>query len=263
VSRQRALRERRRRRVHVDLGWVAAVHQQLRVRTDDLDGDGVLDLVTINDGTGFREHVLLGDGANGFVDATAELWPAEANPGNDDNMVAFLDYDSDGDADFLIGSLDGSDRLLVNDGTGHLTMRTDVFDGPPTAGTLGLAVADLNADHRLDVVMSQGEVPNHESERVYLGSAVAPDTAAPHIEGVVDLGGSLHARIHDSKSPTIASDWQEVVIEGNGQTIPMQWYGEYLWRADVPESGEYRVCATDAAGNQDCSALVAVEAGEV
>jgi len=225
----------------------------------DLDGDRFLDLVTVNDGTNFGEHVFVGDGQDGFVDATSELWPAEANPGSDDNVVVFLDYDSDGDADFLIGALDGADRLLVNDGSGHLTMRTDVLGGPPTAGTLGLAVADLNADGRLDVVMSQGEVTNHESERVYLGSTISPDSAAPHIEGVADVGGSLHARIHDNKSPSVASDWSEVVIEGDGHTIPMQWYGEYLWRANVTESGEYRVCATDIAGNQACSAPVAVE----
>ena len=29
-------------------------------------------------------------------------------------------YDSDGDADFLIGSLSGPDTVLINDGHGHL-----------------------------------------------------------------------------------------------------------------------------------------------
>jgi hypothetical protein len=37
----------------------------------------------------------------------------------------------------------------------------------------------------------------------------------------------------------------------------MRWSGEYLWRADwpadVPLSVEYRVCATDAAGNAACA----------
>ena len=79
------------------------------------------------------------------------------NVGEDDNVVAFLDFDSDGDADFLIGSLSGPDRLLVNDGKGRLSVALDVFDGPPTPGTLGLALADLDGDHRLDVVQAQGE----------------------------------------------------------------------------------------------------------
>ena len=224
----------------------------------DLDGDDFLDLVTINDGPSAAEHVLRGDRGGGFVDATPELWPSDANPGYDDNVVTILDHDSDGDADFLIGSLDGPDRLLVNDGSGQLTLTTAILDGDPTGGTLGLAVADLNADGRLDVVMAQGEVSSSEDERVYLGAAILPDTAAPHITGVATAARTLHARIHDNKSPSVASDWEQVVVEGNGQTIPMQWYGEYLWRAAVTDPGDYRVCATDAAGNHACSAVTSV-----
>ncbi len=85
----------------------------------DLDGDGFLDLVTINDGeivggnsSSRREHVFRNDGKGRFRDATDAWWPLAANVGEDDNMVAFLDYDSDGDADFVVGSLSGPDRLL-------------------------------------------------------------------------------------------------------------------------------------------------------
>jgi len=98
----------------------------------DLDGDGFLDLVTINDGdilhennSDRREHVFRNDGKGRFKDATPQWWPNEANVGEDDNVVAFLDYDSDGDADFLIGSLSGPDRLLINDGKGHLRRAKD------------------------------------------------------------------------------------------------------------------------------------------
>jgi uncharacterized protein (TIGR03382 family) len=36
----------------------------------------------------------------------------------------------------------------------------------------------------------------------------------------------------------------------------MTWYGEYLWRADLPGAGNftYQVCGTDQAGNEMCSA---------
>ena len=44
-----------------------------------------------------------------------------------------------------------------------------------------MAVADLDGDDRLDVVESQGEVPGHEDERVYLASDVIPVDAAPPI----------------------------------------------------------------------------------
>ncbi len=173
----------------------------------DLDGDGYLDLVTINDGDnvtgeGGREHVFRNDGSGGFEDVTTEWWPNEANPGEDDNNIVFLDVDSDGDADFLVGSLTGPDRLMINDGSGHLSLESAAFDAPVSAGTLGMTVADLDNDGRLDVVEAQGENPNAEDERVYLATdALAPDTGPPVV--VTDLDGSasgavtVHARVHD------------------------------------------------------------------
>ncbi len=223
----------------------------------DLNGDGFQDLITINDGPRLSERVFLADGVGGFVDATADLWPDDANPGQDDNMVAVLDYDSDGDPDFLIGHLGRADRLMVNDGTGHLSMVTGVFGGDPTVGTLAIAVADLNGDGIVDVVQAQGEVAF--DNRVYLGSSVAADTAAPVIRDVVGIDGSLHARIHDNKTPVAPHDWQRVYAVGPGGDVDMTWYGEALWRADVP-TGDYQVCAVDAAGNQSCSDAVTVTA---
>jgi hypothetical protein len=40
--------------------------------------------------------------------------------------------------------------------------------------------------------------------------------------------------------------------------VPMRWYGEYLWRADLPAAGAftYQVCATDLAGTEACSAEI-------
>ena len=91
-----------------------------------------------------------------------------------------LDVESDGDADFIIGSLDGPDRLLINDGSGVLTLAHDVFEGRASGGTLSMALADFNGDGIIDVVDAQGEVPGHEDENVYLGTSVLkPDTAPP------------------------------------------------------------------------------------
>jgi hypothetical protein len=234
----------------------------------DVNGDGYLDLVTINDGIVFREHIFLNNQQGGFEDATDELWPAKANIGCDDNMHAFLDYDSDGDADLLIGSLDCDDRLLVNDGSGNLQLFEDTSVLTLTSGTLGIAVADLNSDHKLDVVMSQGEAPGAIAEKVYFGAAIPPDTAKPIVTLVESISApdasqpvQIRARVHDNKSPTMPHDWGSVVLrwtaDGQTEEVPMQWYGEYLWRGtiDEPPAGglTYEVCATDAAGNEACS----------
>lgn len=239
----------------------------------DLDGNGFLDLVTLNDGeivgessSSRREHVFRNDGKGRFRDATEAWWPAAANVGEDDNMVAFLDADSDGDADFVVGSLSGPDRLLINDGRGHLQVRADVFDGPSTPGTLGLALADLDGDGRIDVVQGQGEHPTATGERVHSGRGLAPDTAPPSVTVVTaaETAGRrfVRARVHDRKSPTLPFEWQGVNVEwtlaAGPRAVPMRWYGEYLWRADwpadIPAGTTYRVCATDAAGNRACAA---------
>jgi FG-GAP-like repeat len=242
----------------------------------DVNCDGYLDLVTINDGLSYGEHLFLNDRQGGFNNATARLWPESENPGLDDNMDAFLDFDSDGDADLLIGSLDDPDRLLLNDGSGRLKLvnPTQPILGE-TYGTLGIALADLNGDRKLDVVQTQGEV--EFPEKVFLGQNIPADTAPPVITQVEKIAiwdqlrrlvGSgadrplqISARVHDNKSPTMPHDWQSVVLRwtADGQThqTPMRWYGEYLWRGtiDEPPAGDfnYKVCATDAAGNKACA----------
>lgn len=233
----------------------------------DLNGDNYLDLVTINDGVNAQEHLFLNNQQGGFENATLRFWDSKDNFGCDDNMHVFLDFDSDGDADLLIGSLDCPDRLLLNDGSGRLKISGLIKGNTP--GTLGIAVADLNGDHKLDVVIAQGEVPASLAEKVYLGQDIQPDTAQPVITLVEELSTldanqliQIRARIHDHKSPTMPHDWQSIVLRwttnGQSQETPMQWYGEYLWRGTInePPAGNlsYEVCATDAAGNEACSA---------
>jgi len=237
----------------------------------DVNCDDYLDVVTINDGLAYREHIFLNDRQGGFRNKTARLWPDSENVGSDDNMAAFLDFDSDRDADLLIGSLDDPlgdpDRLLLNEGTGKLKL---VNHTKPilsdTAGTLGIGLADLNGDRKLDVVQAQGE--GAWPEKVYLGKNIPVDTAPPVITQVenVRVSGSgeliqIRARVHDNKSPTMPHDWRSVVLrytsDGKTHQTPMQWYGEYLWRGalDEPPTGDisYQVCAMDAAGNKACA----------
>ncbi|MCA9635923.1 MAG: VCBS repeat-containing protein [Myxococcales bacterium] len=233
----------------------------------DLSGDGFVDLVTINDRSpGNREHVFIGDGAGAFVDETPSRWPDSENPAGDDNMIAFLDVDSDGDADFLIAGLFGQiDRLITNKG-GQLSLVADAFAPATSPGTLGIAVADLDGDHRLDVVMAEGEAA--DPDFVFLGVDLPPDTAPPRIDLVEAPAFSdgealtIRARIHDNKTPLARHDFASVVVRWSvdDQTLEetaMTWYGGLLWRATLPPLGpgsvDLQVCAIDAAGNDACS----------
>ncbi|HEY0138204.1 MAG TPA: VCBS repeat-containing protein [Nannocystis sp.] len=240
----------------------------------DLNGDDFLDLITVNDGPEFREHIFVGDGMGGFTDATAELWPDIQQPPGDDNMIAYLDVESDGDADFVIcGLFGGLDRLLVNDGKGALTLEATAFAPATSSGSLGIAVADLNGDKKLDVVFAEGEAPD-EADRVFLGVDVPVDTAAPKISLVdIEVGGNAitaRARIHDNKSPVMPHDFTsvELTLYGDGAqaVFPMIWYGEGLWRAFDDFAGSEHdlaiICAVDAAGNEACSDPVRLNPGE-
>ena len=237
----------------------------------DLDGDGDLDLTTINDGAGLQETVLENDGGT-FTDVSASWWPESENLGLDDNVLVYLDYDSDGDADLLVGSLSEPDRLLLNDGTGTLALVTEqVLDGPDSYGTLGMAVGDLNEDGRSDVVMSQGEVD--WPELIFFGTDAPVDTAPPVIalltEGLSD-GAEIRsiARVHDNHSPISNVEFSRVDLEweddaGAAHTEAMTWMGEYLWQVTWTGTAvRARVCADDAAGNEACSDWTGADNGD-
>ena len=219
----------------------------------DIDGDGYLDLATINDGPNSTDHLFHNKGDGTYADETSTRLAGAANPAEDDNAAVWLDADNDGDADLLIASLSGPDRLSLNDGHGHFTLASGAATPNDTPGSLGIAVADLNGDGRLDVVQAQGEVDF--PEKVQLATnMIAVDTQPPAIRVEATPGTRVHARVHDHQSPSHLHDWKSVVLRAGGQDLPMHWYGEYLWYADLPSPMmQYEVCATDRAGNMACA----------
>lgn len=237
----------------------------------DVNKDGFLDLVTVNDGEIVnqqswmrREHIFLNDSAKEFIDATPTHWPNSENIGEDDNNIVFLDFDSDGDPDFLLSSLTGEDRLLINDGTGKFNMQQPVLSGDPTPHTLSMVLGDINNDKKMDIIMGQGEGQEIIEERIFIGTQIKTDEAAPIISHYrleeSSLGTfTIMARIHDNKSPNMPQDWESVVLLVNDQTIRLNWYGENLWKATVQskmKSDRWQICATDYAGNKNCLTIV-------
>jgi hypothetical protein len=176
----------------------------------------------------------------------------------------WLDLDSDGDSDVIVGSLSGADRVYLNDGAGNLAREDGAcVDGPDTPGTLGLAAGDIDDDGKPDLVMAQGE--QAFDDRVYLGDDVAEDTAAPRVGALLvpatddgdddddDAPSVVIVRAHDGKSPLEVFDLSTVTLTTDKGDAPMEWFGESLWRARIPAGArELTACATDRAGNDAC-----------
>lgn len=243
----------------------------------DIDKDGDLDLVTINDGANVREHIFVNDGSGHFTDESATRLAGTANPANaDDNAAVWLDADSDGDPDLLIGSL-GAERLCLNDGTGVFTLAPNATPND-TPSTLGIAAADLTGDGRMDLVNVQGE--SAFPDKVQVGSSMIEVDTQPPVITVERIfghatGGKIHARVNDLHTPARSTDYQRVWLEHDGiaqifesappplADVDMTWQGELEWVSPVIEgASNYRVCATDQRGNQGCSESVYVFSGQ-
>jgi hypothetical protein len=249
--------------------------QSLDVETVDLNGDTFLDIVSLHDGVGGRNRVLLNDKMGGFSDFTDQVWGKLENPASYDHMAAVLDYDSNGLPDLVVGALQPGaskypDRLMQNTGdlmNPKLVQNTAAFqEVKASAGTYAVVLADFNLDRILDMAMSQNE--NAVEKKVFLGSAeLLPDTAAPRIPNFQKLANdvmfgsdvTLKVRAHDNKTPVMPHDFQREVdeykdgrpyveywltdpgpdLEANPgtRTDSGVWFGEALWKLDftVPD----------------------------
>ena len=229
------------------------------VEAIDINGDAFLDLVTLRDGTGGRNRVLLNDTNGAFKDNTDLIWPKLENPASFDHMQAFLDYNSDGKPDIVVGAFNPGkvypDRLMENQGNNTFKQNTFAFNAA-TPATYALVLADFNKDRILDVAQAQNE--NAFDKKVFLGSNVdlLPDTAAPIFNNYQNLADdiefgidhTLNARVHDNKSPLMLHDFQSAKDGADGRpyveswgddpgdpdmnpgdlSAPGAWYGEYL-----------------------------------
>jgi MYXO-CTERM domain-containing protein len=282
----------------VTAGNMAQGKNALDVEPMDLNGDGYLDLVTLHDGIGFRNRVLINNKNGGFTDSNDLVWGKLENPPSFDFMGAFYDHDSDKQVDLVLGALQTQvnkfpDRLMLNQngkfkqwGEGQVPKYQAFEEIKASNGTYALVLADFNKDKRLDVAMAQNE--NAFEKKILLGTDEIPeDTAPPIFVNYEKLGQLvypstevLRVRCHDNKSPLMLHDFtQDAGLpyleywtmdpgpdpDNNPGTksAPGQWYGEYLWRVifDVPDADAffYRICAIDAAGNKACTPLEQTE----
>ncbi|MDC0670933.1 FG-GAP-like repeat-containing protein [Nannocystis radixulma] len=217
----------------------------------DFNGDGFIDLITLQDGVGQggncievmgvqycakRNALLLNNGMGNYPSDPGTFWPIANNPAKLDFDAATLDFNNDGRPDFVATGLrlaqnDKNSRLFLNKNNMGVEPASVPLDAafpivPELAQSFGLMFADFNHDRREDVAIAQRDagLPNF----VLFGrddptDGVAFDTSKPRIydDGFANKLGtllyfgkeaSINARVDDYKTP---SHWHDHKFDTN------------------------------------------------
>ena len=151
--------------------------QPVAIRAADLNGDGKLDLLTANYGAavspGTQGLSVLLQGTTPGTFLTAVSYTTEYRP----TALAVGDLNGDGKLDVAVaceglpGSPGAVSVLLQGATTAGTLLAAVNYAG--TYGPMGVALADMNGDGRLDLVLADGDIV------VRLNSATSPGTFGP------------------------------------------------------------------------------------
>ena len=115
----------------------------------DFDGDGVLDLVAIDENSTARTMRGLANGA--YAD------PVPLGPASAPYALVVHDVDRNGRPDVIVGYTRARPIVFFNDGPGRFT---PVPFGDDKGVAYGFAVGDVNEDGLLDIVMARSDAVN-------------------------------------------------------------------------------------------------------
>jgi VCBS repeat protein len=117
----------------------------------DLDGDGLLDLVSIDENVGAA--IYFGQRSGGFSEAVRV---ADAKPAPYAILVA--DVNGDRTPDIIVGNIEAPSTVHFNEGSGRRFRAIRIGDSKGTV--YGFAVADLNRDGVMDIAAARSDAPN-------------------------------------------------------------------------------------------------------
>ncbi len=130
----------------------------------DFDGDGWLDVYTINDQNSHTDRLFINQHPGGVFTGFTEVFtlPNSGNTGAACGGIA-EDLDADGDIDVFCGNYPNSsqDQMLMNGGAANFSLVTSTMVPNDFDYTLDISSADMNGDGQLDVIVANMGDPTY------------------------------------------------------------------------------------------------------
>lgn len=200
---------------------------EIRPASEDLDGDGNLDLAFGILGAGMSPQfvVLWGDGMGDFAAESTQvaLAPECGRPG----QVLMIDLDRDSDLDAVVGCSDSESLEVLSNsgGRGFEASSSQATSLPEGGGSALVAVGYLDPDRLPDLVVAQratGNITVLQGGGRVVGFAFRPPLALPRLS--LDIESLAVADLDDN-------GFQDVVVGGvgaSGGEVAVVWMEEDL-----------------------------------
>jgi Legume lectin domain/Bacterial Ig-like domain (group 3)/FG-GAP-like repeat/Bacterial lectin len=207
------------------------------IRTGDVNGDGILDLVVTADGSA-KVDVLLGKGDGTF--AAAEAYPFGESNGAPYNgggpYIAVGDMNGDGVADVVLAKSNSNSIYVALGSRGGALETPVVYSVGETPGQP--VIADINQDGKADIALPiVGSDPSFGSTtgtiEVLLGNGNGTfQPATTDLSGLWDPQFMVSGDFNGDGRPDLVTGNFEQYVALNGQTATLQLAG-----VDLPETG--------------------------